>query len=113
MPFDDWRLMEAHLEWVEMLAGDTLFHGGGNIRHVYFPTTAVVSLVSTMQDGATVEVAAVGSEGMAGVDAFMGSSNANEGTSSRGVTSQYSAVVMRSGHGYRMRATAIPRVKAL
>lgn len=108
MPFDDWRYIESHLEWVEMLAGSTLFEAGGQLRHVYFPTTAVVSLVSTMLDGATVEVAAVGNEGMVGVDAFMGSSNANNGTTASGmVTAQNTALVLRSGHGYRMSAQSI------
>jgi CRP-like cAMP-binding protein len=108
MPFDDWRYIESHLEWVEMLAGDTLFDAGSSLRHVYFPTTAVVSLVTTMRDGATVEVAAVGNEGMVGVDAFMGSSNANEGTSASGtVMAQNTALVLRSGHGYRMSAQSI------
>lgn len=108
MPFDDWRYIESHLEWVEMLAGSTLYEAGGHLRHVYFPTTAVVSLVSTMLDGATVEVAAVGNEGMVGVDAFMGSSNANNGTTASGmVTAQNTALVLRSGHGYRMSAQSI------
>ena len=65
MPFDDWRYIESHLEWVEMPAHSTLFEAGSSLRHVYFPTTAVVSLVSTMLDGATVEVlkpAAAGGE---------------------------------------------------
>lgn len=108
MPFDDWRYIESHLEWVEMPAHSTLFEAGSSLRHVYFPTTAVVSLVSTMLDGATVEVAAVGSEGMVGVDAFMGSSNANDGTTASGtVAAQNTAIVSRGGHGYRMSAQSI------
>ena len=108
MPFDDWRFMESHMEWVEMVAGDTLFEAGSSLRHVYFPATSVVSLVSTLRNGATVEVAAVGSEGVVGVDAFMGSSNANSGTIDSGtVTAQNSALVLRSGHGYRMSAQSI------
>lgn len=108
MPFDDWRHIESHLEWVEMPAGATLQEAGCSLRHVYFPVTAAVSLISTMLDGATVEVAVVGSEGMVGVDAFMGSSNANNGTPATGtVMAQNSAVVVRGGHGYRMRAHSI------
>ncbi|WP_332740401.1 Crp/Fnr family transcriptional regulator [Hydrogenophaga sp.] len=108
MPFEDWRYIESHLEWVEMPACSTLFEAGASLRHVYFPTTAVVSLVSTMLDGATVEVAAVGSEGMVGVDAFMGSSNANNGTTASGtVMAQNTALVSRGGHGYRMSAQSI------
>jgi len=108
MPFEDWRYLESHLEWVEMPAFSTLFEAGTSLRYVYFPTTAVVSLVSTMLDGATVEVAAVGSEGMVGVDAFMGSSNANNGTIASGtVMAQNTATVSRAGYGYRMSAQSI------
>lgn len=108
IPFEDWRLIESHLEWVELLAGSTLHVSGDSLRHVYFPTTAVVSLISTMLDGSTVEVAAVGPEGMVGVDAFMGSSNSNDGTSASGTFSvQNTSLVMRSGHGYRMSAQSI------
>ncbi|MDZ4396636.1 Crp/Fnr family transcriptional regulator [Hydrogenophaga sp.] len=108
MPFEDWRYIESHLEWVEMPAHSTLCEAGSSLRHVYFPTTAVVSLVSTMLDGATVEVAAVGNEGMVGVDAFMGSSNANNGTTASGtVMAQNTALVSRGGHGYRMSAQSI------
>ncbi|HEX5739151.1 MAG TPA: hypothetical protein VFY22_11630, partial [Hydrogenophaga sp.] len=108
LPIDDWCYIESHLEWVEMPAGNTLHEAGCSLRHVYFPVTAVVSLVSTMLDGATVEVAVVGNEGMVGVDAFMGSSNANNGTPATGtVMSQNSAIVVRGGHGYRMKAQSI------
>ncbi|MEY3253089.1 MAG: hypothetical protein RL227_2062, partial [Pseudomonadota bacterium] len=61
--------------------------------HVYFPITAVVSLVSPLQDGACSEVAVVGSEGMAGVCAFMGGGAASSG-----------AVVQRAGSAGRMSA---------
>lgn len=108
LPFDDWRYLESHMEWSEMRAGDTLFHSGDSLRHVFFPTTAVVALVSTMKDGAMVEVAAVGNEGVVGVDAFMGSSNAHTGTTASGtVTAQHAAMVIRGGHGYRMSALSI------
>lgn len=108
MPCADWLHLESQLEMVEMPEGSTLQEAGSSLRHVYFPTTAVVSLIATMLDGASVELAAVGSEGMVGVDAFMGSSNANNGTPSTGtVTSQNSALVVRGGHGYRMKAQAI------
>ncbi len=108
IPTEEWLLIEPQLEWVEVPAFSTLYEAGASLRHVFFPTTSVVSLVSTMLDGATVEVAAIGSEGMVGVDAFMGSTNANDGTSSGGtVMAHDTALVSRGGHGYRMSAQAI------
>jgi len=72
LPFLEWRRLEPHLELVELPTGAMLYESGVVLQHVYFPATAVVSLVSSMQDGASVEVAVVGSEGVVGVCAFMG-----------------------------------------
>jgi len=87
--------LQPQLEWVALPAGANLYSAGASLRHVYFPTTAVISLVSSMRDGATVEVGTVGSEGVAGVCAFMGSREA-----------LCSGVVLTSGHGWRMGARA-------
>jgi CRP-like cAMP-binding protein len=92
----EWQHLEPDLEWVDLSAG-TLLHASGKApRHVYFPVTATVSLVSSMSDGASAEVAVVGSEGMAGICAFMGNANALS-----------DAVVQRPGHAWRMSTTAV------
>jgi CRP-like cAMP-binding protein len=62
------------------------------MRHVYFPTTSIVSLLYVMEDGASAEIAIVGNEGVVGVALFMG----GESTTSR-------AVVQSAGHAYRMK----------
>ena len=49
-----------------------LLNGGEHIDTVYFPDNAVVSLLMTMDDGTTVEVANIGNEGIVGVSAFLG-----------------------------------------
>ena len=49
--------------------------------HVYFPTTAIVSLLYVLEDGASAEIAVVGNEGMVGISLFMG----GETTPSRAV----------------------------
>ena len=54
---------------------------GTELRHVYFPTTAIVSLLYLMADGASAEIAVVGNEGIIGVSLFMG----GETTPSRAV----------------------------
>jgi CRP-like cAMP-binding protein len=61
---------------------------------VYFPTTAIVSLIYVMDDGATTEIAIVGNEGIVGVSLFMG----GESTTSR-------AVVQSAGMGYRLKSS--------
>ena len=88
--------LQPHLELVALPAGAQLFNAGAPLRHVYFPNTAVISLVSSMRDGATMEVGVVGNEGVAGVCAFMGSREALS-----------SGVVLSAGHGWRIGTRAI------
>jgi CRP-like cAMP-binding protein len=70
-----------------------LYESGGTMSHVYFPTTAIVSLLYVMEDGASAEIAVVGNEGIVGVSLFMGGGS----TPSR-------AVVQSAGQGFRLRA---------
>lgn len=69
-------VLHARTAPVELAAGALLYEAGTVLRHVYFPATAVVSLVSPLQDGACAEVAVVGREGVVGVCAFMGGGKA-------------------------------------
>jgi CRP-like cAMP-binding protein len=79
------------LSWTEMPLGQVLYESGRTLSHVYFPTTAIVSLLSVMEDGASAEIAVVGYEGVVGISLFMG----GESTPSR-------AVVQSAGHGWRL-----------
>ena len=88
--------LQPQLEAVELEAGARLYEAGVVLRHVHFPATAVVSLVSPLQDGCSAEVAVVGPEGVAGVCAFMGGGQALS-----------SAVVQRAGLAWRMTARDI------
>lgn len=82
-----------HLEPVVLELGDVLYESGDTLGHVYFPTTAIVSLLYVMDDGASAEIAVVGHEGVVGISLFMG----GESTPSR-------AVVQSAGHGFRLKA---------
>jgi CRP-like cAMP-binding protein len=92
----EWHALEPDLERVELVAGTVLHHADAPLRHVHFPTTATVSLVSSLEDGASTEAAVVGSEGVVGVCAFMGDGCA-----------LCDAVVQRPGYAYRMSTQAI------
>jgi CRP-like cAMP-binding protein len=81
------------LESVDMPLGSVLYESGGTLSHVYFPTTAIVSLLYVMENGASAEIAVVGNEGIVGVSLFMG----GESTPSR-------AVVQSAGRGLRLEA---------
>lgn len=96
LPPAERALLVSRLEPVELCVGTLLHESGSPLRNVYFPTTAIVSLFSSMKDGASAEAAVVGNEGVVGVCAFMGGGNAHS-----------SAVVQGAGHGYRIGAQAI------
>ena len=96
LPLDEWPRIHPELDWVELPLAATLYEAGDVLRHVYFPVTAIVSLVSSMRDGACAEVAVVGNEGVAGVCAFIG-----------GDRTHSAAVVQSAGFAWRMSATSI------
>ena len=81
------------LESVELPLGHVLYESGVALTHVYFPTTAIVSLLYVMENGASAEIAVVGNEGIVGISLFMG----GESTPSR-------AVVQSAGKGFRLKA---------
>jgi CRP-like cAMP-binding protein len=90
--------LRPHLETVEMPLGHVLYEAGRPLEHVYFPTTAIISLLHVLENGAAVEIAMVGNEGIVGVSLFMG-----------GETTPSRAVVQSAGQAYRLPS---PRLKS-
>lgn len=90
---------EPHLEPVELSLGQVLSESGWRMNHVYFPTTAIVSLLCVTKDGATTEIAVVGCDGLVGISLFMG----GESTTSRAVV-QSAGQGLRLGSGFLMQA---------
>ena len=93
LPDVDAQRWLPQLERVEMPLGQVLYESGGTLSHVYFPTTAIVSLLYVMENGASAEIAVVGNEGLVGISLFMG----GDSTSSR-------AVVQSAGQGLRLKS---------
>jgi CRP-like cAMP-binding protein len=81
LPASDYERLAPHFEYLELKLGDVLYEPGARMRYVYFPTTAIVSLLYVMEDGASAEIAIVGNEGILGISLFMG----GETTPSRAV----------------------------
>ncbi len=96
LPDADWQRWQPLLERVDLPLGHVLYESGVTLSHVYFPTTAIVSLLYVMEDGASAEIAVAGFEGLVGVSLFMGGGS----TPSR-------AVVQSAGEGFRMKAHTI------
>jgi CRP-like cAMP-binding protein len=89
---EEYARLFPHLELVPMPLGYVLYESGSKLRHVYFPTTSIVSLLYVMIDGASAEIAVVGNDGIIGVALFMG-----------GETMPNRAVVQSAGYAYRLR----------
>ncbi|OYY48942.1 MAG: Crp/Fnr family transcriptional regulator [Methylophilaceae bacterium 17-44-8] len=93
LPEEDLDRITSMLEIVEMPLGLVLYESGGQLKHVYFPTTSIISLLYVLENGASAEIAVVGNEGVLGISLFMG-----------GETTPSRAVVQSVGFGYRLSA---------
>jgi CRP-like cAMP-binding protein len=80
-----------HLKLVSLPRGEVLYESGSLLRHIYFPTDCVISLLYVLEDGASAEISVVGNEGAVGLSLFIG----GETTTSR-------AIVQSGGSAYRL-----------
>jgi CRP-like cAMP-binding protein len=96
LPDAQWQRWQPLLERIELPRGKVLHDAGAPLQHLYFPTSAIVSLLSLLEDGSSAEIAMVGFEGMLGISIFMGGSR----TPSRDV-------VQSAGLGWRLRADLV------
>lgn len=92
LPETEIERLFPYLEPVQLPLGHALYESGDRLSHVYFPTTAIVSLLYVMENGASAEIAVVGNEGVVGIALFMG-----------GETMPNRAVVQSAGQGYRLK----------
>ena len=93
LPANDWNRIRTGLQPVTLALGEVIYESGAALDYIYFPTTAIVSLLYVLADGGSAEIAVVGNDGVVGVALFMGGGS----TPSR-------AVVQSEGMAYRLRA---------
>lgn len=96
LPHESWARWLPHLTPVDMPLGQVIHESGATQRHVYFPTTAIVSLLYVLESGASAEIAVVGKEGVVGIALFMG-----------GGSTPNRAVVQSAGKGFRLPSVAM------
>jgi CRP-like cAMP-binding protein len=96
IPNNDWEKLLPHIEAVDLPLGKVLYEPGTKMSHLYFPSTAIISLLYALENGSSAEIAVVGNEGAVGISIFMG----GESTTSR-------AVVQSAGRGYRIKSSLI------
>ena len=93
LPDDEYERVIKHLEPVSLPLGKVLYESGDKLDYVYFPTTAIVSLLYIMENGATAEIGVVGNDGVLGIALFMG-----------GDTTPNRAVIQSAGYAFKMSA---------
>lgn len=96
LPFTEWQILQSQLEFIDLPLGLVLCES--DIKYVYFPITAIISLLYVMENGSSAEIAVVGYEGIVGISLFMG----GDSTTSR-------AVVYSAGQAYRLNAQCLQR----
>lgn len=96
IPEAEWERLLPHIQPITLPLGKVLYEPGITMSHLYFPTTAIVSLLYALENGSSAEIAIVGYEGCVGVSIFMGGNS----TSSR-------AVVQSAGEGYRIKSSIL------
>ncbi|MDP3392092.1 MAG: Crp/Fnr family transcriptional regulator [Methylococcaceae bacterium] len=92
LPTEIFERIAPYLELIKLPLGEVLYESGDQLQHVYFLTSAIVSLNYLMENGASAEIAGVGNEGVLGVSILMG-----------GNTTTSRASVHTAGHGYRLK----------
>ena len=93
LPETEFERLSSKLEGVSLSLGHVLYESGDKLDYVYFPTTAIISLLYIMENGATAEIGIVGNDGVLGIALFMG-----------GDTTPNRAVVQSAGHALKMSA---------
>lgn len=96
LPAPQWIRLQSQLELVELPLGKVLCEAGSVPAYVYFPITAIVSLLYTTREGSSCEIAVIGNEGVVGVSLFMG-----------GHATPSEAVVQSAGQALRLGAQAL------
>lgn len=90
---DDFERVRSHLESVSFKLGEVLYESGQKMEYVYFPTTAIISLLYIMENGATAEIGIVGNDGVLGMALFLG-----------GDTTTSRAIIQNAGDAFKMKA---------
>jgi CRP-like cAMP-binding protein len=96
LPGEDCRRLRSDLEHVTFSLGQVIYESGGYLDYAYFPTSSVVSLLYTTEDGSTAEMGMTGNDGVVGVALFLG-----------GDTTPNRAVAQIAGGAFRMKAKVL------
>jgi CRP-like cAMP-binding protein len=98
LPMGEWEVWQKKVELVELQLGQVVFDVGAPIKHVYFPSTSIISMTHLLSEGESIEVAMIGAEGVLGMSALMGDTK-----------SSVRSLVLKAGGAYRVPASWMQR----
>ena len=96
LPTAEYDQLLPHLKPVSFALAEVVYEFGGQLDYVFFPTTAIISLLYTMENGASAEMGLTGNDGVVGIALFMG-----------GGTMPNRAVVQSAGKALKMKARVL------
>jgi CRP-like cAMP-binding protein len=96
LPHEDYERLLPQLSNVSFALGEVVYEFAGQLDFIYFPTTAIVSLLYTMKNGLSAEMGLTGNDGVVGIALFMG-----------GGTMPNRAVVQSAGGAWKMKAQVL------
>jgi CRP-like cAMP-binding protein len=96
LPEGEFARLKTNLQPVVLPLGEVIYESGEQLEYIYFPTTAIISLLYIMENGATAEIGMAGNDGLVGIALFMG-----------GSTTPSRAVVQSAGNAFRLRSKAL------
>ena len=96
VPSDEFIRIKPNLEPVSLFLGEVIYESGEQLEYIYFPTTAIISLLYIMENGSTAEIGMAGNDGLVGIALYMG-----------GSTTPSRAVVQSAGNAFRMPSHAL------
>ena len=91
LPTADFERVFPNLQLVTLELGQVIAEPGQKLSHAYFPTTAVISMMYTMGNGDSTEIAVVGRNGVVGISLFLAGGRTSSST-----------VVQNAGQAYRL-----------
>ena len=96
LPADEFIRLKPNLEPVSLALGEVIYESGEQLEYIYFPTTAIISLLYIMENGSTAEIGMAGNDGLVGIALYMG-----------GSTTPSRAIVQSAGNAFRMPSRAL------
>ena len=96
LPKQQFESLSQYLTYVDLKVKQAIYEPSAKISYAYFVDAGMISVVSNMEDGRTIEIGTIGREGMAGSILLLGVDQV-----------PYQYFVQIAGHAYRISAATL------